>query len=168
MAQGQIKWFNSEKGFGFITADEGGDDVFVHYSEIQATGFRTLAEGDRVEFDIGPGTRGPMAENVRALSGAPDRDPDAARQRERPTGGAGRLTGSGDEPPPSPAFDVQIYLESEEGAADVDRAVMRLLDRQGARVAYRPRSASNERWNYRHCTDHGRRSTRRRPVARRT
>ena len=55
MAQGTVKWFNAEKGFGFIEQDGGGPDVFVHYSEIQGTGFKTLDEGARVEFEIGQG-----------------------------------------------------------------------------------------------------------------
>jgi len=67
MAQGTVKWFNSEKGFGFIAVDEGGDDVFVHCSEIQGKGFRTLEENQRVEFEDGQGTKGPQATNVRAL-----------------------------------------------------------------------------------------------------
>lgn len=61
--QGRVKWFNAEKGFGFIER-EGGDDVFVHFSAIQAEGFRTLEEGQEVEFDIVEGDRGPQAANV--------------------------------------------------------------------------------------------------------
>ncbi|GAA3004453.1 cold-shock protein [Actinokineospora auranticolor] len=64
MAQGTVKWFNSEKGFGFIAQDNGGADVFVHYSEIQSKGFRTLEENQRVEFEVGQGTKGPQATNV--------------------------------------------------------------------------------------------------------
>ncbi|MGQ0574542.1 MAG: cold-shock protein [Pseudonocardia sp.] len=67
MPQGTVKWFNSEKGFGFITPDGGGNDVFVHYSEIQSNGFRTLDENQRVEFEIGQGTKGPQAQGVRTL-----------------------------------------------------------------------------------------------------
>ena len=67
MAQGNVKWFNSEKGFGFIAQDGGGPDVFVHYSEIQGTGFKTLDEGQRVEFEIGQGQKGPQAQSVRAI-----------------------------------------------------------------------------------------------------
>ncbi|AUS80637.1 cold-shock protein [Actinoalloteichus sp. AHMU CJ021] len=67
MAQGTVKWFNSEKGFGFI-AQDGGPDVFVHYSSIDTQGFRTLEENQRVEFDITQGTKGPQAERVRPLS----------------------------------------------------------------------------------------------------
>ncbi|MBW8800187.1 MAG: cold-shock protein [Streptomyces sp.] len=67
MAQGSVKWFNAEKGFGFIEQDGGGPDVFVHYSEVQGSGYRSLDEGQRVEFDIGQGTKGPQAQQVRAL-----------------------------------------------------------------------------------------------------
>ncbi len=61
---GRVKWFNEAKGFGFITPEDGTKDCFVHYSAIQGNGFRTLAEGDRVEFDVVQGQKGPAAENV--------------------------------------------------------------------------------------------------------
>ena len=67
MAQGTVKWFNEAKGFGFITPDDGGADLFVHFSAINATGFRTLAENQRVEFEVTRGQTGPQAENVRAV-----------------------------------------------------------------------------------------------------
>jgi len=63
MAQGTVKWFNAEKGFGFIEV-EGGNDVFVHFSAIQGDGFKTLDEGQQVEFEVVQGNRGPQAENV--------------------------------------------------------------------------------------------------------
>jgi CspA family cold shock protein len=64
MAQGSVKWFNSEKGFGFIAQDGGGADVFVHYSAIQSQGYRSLEEGQAVEFEITQGPKGPQAEQV--------------------------------------------------------------------------------------------------------
>ncbi len=67
MANGTVKWFNAEKGFGFIAQEDGGDDVFVHYSAIQTSGYRTLDENQKVEFDITQGPKGPQAENVRPL-----------------------------------------------------------------------------------------------------
>ena len=67
MAQGTVKWFNSEKGFGCSAPADGGNDVFVHYSEIQGSGFKTLEENQPVEFEIGEGQKGPQALNVRGL-----------------------------------------------------------------------------------------------------
>ena len=64
MAQGSVKWFNSEKGYGFIAQDDGGADVFVHYSAIQTQGYRNLEEAQRVEFEITQGPKGPQAEQV--------------------------------------------------------------------------------------------------------
>jgi cold shock protein len=69
VSTGTVKWFNDSKGFGFIALDDGSKDVFVHHSAIQADGFRTLSEGDRVEFDIVQGQKGPAAENVRKIEG---------------------------------------------------------------------------------------------------
>ena len=68
MATGTVKWFNDAKGFGFISQDNGGDDVFCHYSAIQADGFRTLAEGQRVEFEVTKGPKGLQASNVRPIA----------------------------------------------------------------------------------------------------
>jgi len=66
VAQGTVKWFNSEKGYGFIAVD-GGQDVFVHYSAIVADGYRSLDEGQRVEFDVTQGQKGPQADQVRIV-----------------------------------------------------------------------------------------------------
>ena len=67
MAQGTVKWFNAEKGFGFIAPEDGSADVLVHYSEIQGNGFRTLEENQQVSFEIGEGQKGPQATNVNAI-----------------------------------------------------------------------------------------------------
>ena len=66
MAQGKVKWFNGQKGYGFITTDEG-QDVFVHYSAIDGTGYKSLDEGDRVEFEVSQGQKGPQADAVRKI-----------------------------------------------------------------------------------------------------
>ncbi len=65
--KGQVKWFNETKGFGFITPADGSQDVFVHFSAIQGNGFKTLAEGQQVQFDLTVGAKGPSAANVNAL-----------------------------------------------------------------------------------------------------
>ncbi|HMS35788.1 MAG TPA: cold-shock protein [Arachnia sp.] len=67
MAQGTVKWFNSEKGFGFIAPDDGGKDLFVHHTSIQSRGFRSLEEGQQVEFEVEQGDKGLQAVNVTAL-----------------------------------------------------------------------------------------------------
>ncbi|TQK42797.1 putative cold-shock DNA-binding protein [Streptomyces sp. SLBN-118] len=68
MATGSVKWFNADKGFGFIEQDDGGPDVFVHFSAIQTTGFKQLDEGDKVEYEVTQGPKGPQAENVVRLT----------------------------------------------------------------------------------------------------
>jgi len=67
MAIGKVKWFNDSKGYGFITPDDGSKDVFVHHTAIQSAGFRSLQEGDAVEFEIQEGQKGPAAANVRKV-----------------------------------------------------------------------------------------------------
>lgn len=67
MAEGTVKWFNGEKGFGFISPDDGGNDVFVHFSAIEMDGYRSLDEGQRVSFEVTQGPKGAQAANVRAV-----------------------------------------------------------------------------------------------------
>lgn len=67
MATGTVKWFNDAKGFGFITPEEGGEDIFCHFSAIQSDGFKSLAEGQRVEFEVTRGPKGLQAQNVRPV-----------------------------------------------------------------------------------------------------
>lgn len=64
MSTGKVKWFNASKGYGFITPDDGGDDLFVHHSEIRTSGYATLEENQQVEYEVGQGKKGPCAKNV--------------------------------------------------------------------------------------------------------
>ena len=67
MSTGRVKWFNEQKGYGFITPDDGGDDLFVHHTGIMVEGFRVLHENQEVEFEVGEGRKGPVATNVKPL-----------------------------------------------------------------------------------------------------
>ena len=67
MAKGTVKWFNVQKGYGFITPDDGGEDIFVHHTNIEMEGFRKLYNGQEVEYEVGEGEKGPQANNVRTL-----------------------------------------------------------------------------------------------------
>ena len=67
MATGTVKWFNDAKGYGFITPDDGGEDLFAHFRDIQGNGFKTLVENQRVEFEVKQGQKGPQAANIRPL-----------------------------------------------------------------------------------------------------
>jgi len=71
---GEVKWFNAEKGYGFIKTESSSADIFVHYSAIEAKGYRTLNEGDRVEFEITQGRKGPQAGSVRVVQAAPSKN----------------------------------------------------------------------------------------------
>ena len=95
MAEGKVKWFSSEKGYGFIAHDDGGDDVFVHFSAIQADGFRTLNEGDEVTFEVEQGPKGPQARNVVVTHRAPVQAPSFDRSGDSFGGdrGGGRMDG---------------------------------------------------------------------------
>jgi cold shock CspA family protein len=96
MAQGVFKWFNADKGFGFITPDDGGADVFVHFSAIQTSGYRQIEENQRVEFEVVQGAKGPQAAVVGAVTASADGGGAARGARPAPSGGRG---GSGGSPP---------------------------------------------------------------------
>ncbi len=67
MPKGKVKWFNENKGFGFITPDDGGDDLFVHHTDVEVEGYRSLHEDQEVEFEVGEGKKGPAAKNVKPI-----------------------------------------------------------------------------------------------------
>lgn len=81
MPTGKVKWFSSEKGFGFIAPDAGGEDLFAHFSAIEGDGYRNLNEGDEVEFEVGQGDKGPQARNVRVTNAAPVKSQGSRRER---------------------------------------------------------------------------------------
>ncbi len=82
MATGTVKWFNDDKGFGFITPDDGGEDLFVHHTGIAGGGFKSLEEGERVTYEVTQGRRGPQAGNVRRASASSAGRPDPSRERK--------------------------------------------------------------------------------------
>ena len=88
MVTGVVKWFNADKGFGFITPDDGGADVFAHFSAIQTSGYRSLDENQRVEFEVTQGQKGPQAENIRPICSS-----DRSALPVAPAGGDGDGTG---------------------------------------------------------------------------
>ena len=92
MANGTVKWFNAEKGYGFITVD-GGQDVFVHYSAIDMAGYKVLEEGQQVVFEVGTGAKGPQAEAVRPASSTSLDAPPVRRRRVRAPGPCARFWG---------------------------------------------------------------------------
>ncbi|WP_456947907.1 cold-shock protein [Geodermatophilus sp. SYSU D00697] len=149
MPQGTVKWFNAEKGFGFIEADEGGPDVFVHFSAIaDQGGYRSLDEGQRVEYEASQGQRGPQADSVRPMGGggrppreAPARDRDRGGDRGRPSSrGGARSTGTVSWFNADKGFG---FIAPDDGSADVfvhfsaiaDQGGYRSLD-EGQRVEF--------------------------------
>jgi len=96
MAQGKVKWFNSQKGFGFVEQDDGGPDLFVHFSAVKGEGFKNLVEGDVVEYTVAKGPKGDTATDVQVLSRSAE--PSFAKPRPRNTENASRSQSNGSKP----------------------------------------------------------------------
>jgi CspA family cold shock protein len=106
MPTGVVKWFNESKGFGFVTPDEGGNDIFAHFSDITGAGFRTLRESQRIEYELKNGPKGPQAANIRSLEPEPSSAPVRKEFSERPPRGYGeRPPTQSTERPARPATD---------------------------------------------------------------
>lgn len=162
-ASGTVKWFSAEKGYGFIQRDDGGPDVFVHYSEIQGTGYRILEENQKVEFEVGQGTKDAQAHRVRAVSGhqgypdGPGQPQGSGGQQSEPprvrrTAAASRELRAAYDAIRSgrrhifqaverttsagepPTVPVSIYLASDGNASEVELALVELLDQAGVDI----------------------------------